>query len=159
MQKEPGVPPQAQGASGWPGSGCGLDACRSTSGRPSPTPRSLVFPAARDPGGSAGFSDGGAAFLGPPQRSTHTRCYHSVTANLEGPESRPQPRDGQEASVATIRVPTPWIPTAVHTHTTPAGCNHPATIPTSSRLSKSEPMPWLSEKMKCPLCYFHGLHL
>ena len=72
MQKEPGVPPQAQGASGWPGSGCGLDACRSTSVRPSPTPRSLVFPAARDPGGSAGFSDGGAAFLGPPQRSTHT---------------------------------------------------------------------------------------
>lgn len=89
----------------------------------------------------------------------HTRCCHSARQPIEGPDSRPQPRDGQEASVATIRVPTPWIPTAVHTHTTPAGCNHPAAILTSSRLRKSEAMPWLSEKMKCPLCYFHGLHL
>ena len=161
MQKEPGVPPQAQGASGWPGSGCGLDACRSASGRPSPTPRSLVFPAARDPGGSAGFSDAGAACPGPPLRSTrtHTVLSQHETADLEGPDSRPQPRDGQEALVATIRVPTPWIPAAVHTHTTPASCNHPAAILTSSRLHSSEPMPWLSEKTKCPLCYFRGLHL
>lgn len=90
---------------------------------------------------------------------THTVLSQCETADLEGPESCPQPRDGQEASVATIRVPTPWIPTAVHTHTTPASCNHPATILTSSRLRKSEQMPWLSEKTKCPLCYFHGLHL
>lgn len=48
--------------------------------------------------------------------------------------------------MATIRVPTPWIPTAVHTHTPPAGCNPPATILTSFRLCESEPMPWLSKK-------------
>lgn len=80
MQKEPGVPPQAQGASGWPGSGCGLDTCRSASGRPSPTPRSLVFPAARDPGGSARFSDVGAACPGPLLRST---CTHTVLSQRE----------------------------------------------------------------------------
>ena len=68
-----------------------------------------------------------------------------VPPQAQGPESRPQPRGGQEPSGATIRVPTPWIPTAVHTHTPPAGCDRPATILTSSRLCESEPMPWLSK--------------